>query len=244
VPDVMVLCYHAVSPTWDATFSITPTSLRRQIRSLVRQGWHPTTFETAVGAPPAPKTLAITFDDAFASVKRYAVPILQELGAVATVFAPTGFMAGGETLQWPGIEEWVQTEHRSELTAMAWSDLRQLLDLGWEIGSHTRTHPRLTRCSDEQLREELAGAQTDLRRELGIDAAAIAYPYGDVDQRVVAAATEAGYRAGAALGSRLDKLGPLRFPRIGIYHVDAGWRFRLKVTRGMRELRSSRLWPR
>ncbi len=101
--DVIVLCYHAVSPDWDSSLAVTPDSFERQIAYLLAQGWRATTFTSAALAPPSERTLAITFDDAFASVKRYALPILSGLGAPATVFAPTAFMDGALSLKWDGI---------------------------------------------------------------------------------------------------------------------------------------------
>jgi peptidoglycan/xylan/chitin deacetylase (PgdA/CDA1 family) len=241
--DVIVLCYHALSPAWNADLALAPDEFERQIDRLLRQGWHPATFADAVLRPPARRTLAITFDDAFMSVKRYAAPVLSARGATATVFAPTAFMSGGMNLAWAGIDQWLGTPDENELAAMEWSDLRELASLGWEIGSHTRSHPRLTSLDAEQLEAELAGSRADLGSRLDADCLTIAYPYGDVDAHVADAARRAGYVAGAALSSRLTPLGPLRHPRIGIYGNDRAWRFGLKTATPMRSLRASRLWP-
>jgi peptidoglycan/xylan/chitin deacetylase (PgdA/CDA1 family) len=241
--DVVVLCYHAFSSTWSAELSLAPEEFERQIGQMLRRGWHPTTFIDAVLRPPARRTLAITFDDAFESVKTYAVPVLARHGVPATVFAPTAFLAGGETLAWPGIDHWQRTDDSTELTAMGWTDLAELAGRGWEIGSHTRTHPRLTQLTDAELELELAGSREECARRLGRECLTIAYPYGDVDERVADAARRAGYRAGGALSSRLTRLGPYRYPRVGIYRADVSWRFRLKASRPMRELRASKLWP-
>lgn len=239
--DVLVVCYHALSPTWDAELSLAPHDFEYQVTHLLERGWHATTFADAVLRPPARRTLAITFDDAFASVKRYAAPVLARLGAPATVFAPTDFLNGGR-LSWPGLDRWQDTPHASELAAMMWNDLRELAAVGWEIGSHSRTHPRLTQLSDPQLERELGESRDECTRQLGRDCISIAYPYGDVDARVAEVACRLGYRAGAALSSRLERLGPYRHPRVGIYHADVSWRFRLKATRPVRELRASKLW--
>jgi peptidoglycan/xylan/chitin deacetylase (PgdA/CDA1 family) len=243
MPDVIVLCYHAVSPTWDAELSVTPDDFERQVGHLLRRGWRAVTFAEAVLAPPAPRTLSITFDDAFASVKRYAVPILARYGAPATVFAPTAFMDRGGPLLWPGIEQWQRTSSAGELDAMDWADLGALAELGWEIGSHTRTHPHLTQLDDAALHQELEASREELNDRLHRSCDTIAYPYGDVDARVVGAARSAGYGAGAALSSALTPLGPQRHPRVGIYHDDSWRRFQLKAARPMRRLRATRLWP-
>lgn len=240
--DVLVLCYHALSPTWTAELSVTPTEFERQISRLHRRGWRAVTFTDAVFAPPAPRTLAITFDDAFASIKQYAVPILAAYKMPATVFAPTAFTSSGATLRWPGIDHWQTARDQHELISMSWDDLGDLIAGGWEVGSHARTHPHLTRLDDESLAIELGESRAECTRALGRPCQTIAYPYGDVDARVADAARRAGYRAGAALSSRLSRLGPYRHPRVGVYHRDVARRFDLKAARLTRELRSSRVW--
>jgi peptidoglycan/xylan/chitin deacetylase (PgdA/CDA1 family) len=239
--DVLALCYHAVSPTWEADLSVTPDSLERQLDYLLKRGWSPATFTEAVVNPPAPRTLAVTFDDAFASIKTHAQPLLAGLGVPATVFAPTAYVSAEKRLAWSGIDHWVPTPDAAELTALTWNDLGELTELGWEIGSHTQTHPRLTQLDDDQLEVELAESRGECDRRLGGSCRSVAYPYGDVDERVAQAARRTGYDVGAALSSRLQRLGPHRQPRVGIYHADVGWRFRLKASRSIRELQASRI---
>ena len=241
--DVMVLCYHAVSPSWAASLSVTPDALERQLSWLTARGWQGTTFHEAVMAPVAPRTLAVTFDDAFSSVLDLAYPILQSLGLPATVFVPTSFVSSGKPLCWPGIDVWAGTPDAVELGCLSWDALGQLAQEGWEIGSHTCTHPHLTAIGADVVRAELAQSRAEVSEHLGGDCLSIAYPYGDVDHRVAEAAADAGYRVGASMSSHLAQLGSLRWPRLGIYHVDGFDRFRLKTTRPMRWLRGSRLWP-
>jgi len=242
VSEVLVLCYHAISPTWAAPLALGPELFERQMTMLVRRGWQPTTFRNAVKDPPARKTLAVTFDDAFASVYEHAYPILSSLGMPATVFAPTSFMSERRPLQWNGIDHWLQTDAAPELAAMSWEDLGRLQEAGWEVGSHTRTHPRLTNLDDNAVRDELAESRHEIATRLSAPCETVAYPYGDVDERVADAAESAGYVAGAALVSSLRARGLQQWPRVGIYNGDQMWRFRLKLSRSTRRLRASRFW--
>ena len=241
--DVLVLCYHAVSPTWPADLSVTPEAFEWQLSRLVAHGWQGSTFTEAVLNPPADRTLAVTFDDGFASVLQLARPILDGLGVPATVFVPSAFMSTRQPLRWPGIEHWYDTPHAAELTGMDWRDLRELADLGWEIGSHTCSHPRLTELAPEALERELLSSREEVSENTGQQCRTIAYPYGDVDARVAEYARDAGYAAGAALSSSLRRLGPHRWPRVGVYHGDDERRFRLKVNGVIRQLRANRLYP-
>jgi peptidoglycan/xylan/chitin deacetylase (PgdA/CDA1 family) len=222
---------------------VTPDSFERQIAYLLAHGWRATTFTAAALAPPSERTLAITFDDAFASVKRYALPILSGLGAPATVFAPTAFMDGAPSLKWDGIDHWLGTAAEPELAPLSWNELGELAELGWEIGSHTCNHPHLPRLDDAALEQELHASRERCAERLGRSCTSIAYPYGDVDARVAGATARVGYSAGAALSGSLRQLGAMRQPRLGIYHVDEWPRFRLKVLKATRFARSTRLWP-
>ncbi len=239
VSDVLVLCYHACSERWPADLSVTPERLYDQLRVLLRGGYRATTFDVAVRSPPARKTLAVTFDDAFRSVLDLAYPILSELDVPGTVFVPTAFPEEERTLAWPGIDHWAAGPHAAELAALSWSDLRWLADRGWEIGSHTRSHPYLTRLDDAALSYELQESREACVRELGRPCPSVAYPYGDVDARVINAARTAGYETGGTLPHRLHRGSPLSWPRIGVYHRDDLRRFRLKTSVVVRKLRTA-----
>jgi peptidoglycan/xylan/chitin deacetylase (PgdA/CDA1 family) len=242
--DGLVLCYHAVSPSWRCSLAVAPEQLERQLSLLVRRGWVGTTFSRAALDPPATRTFAVTFDDAYLSVLEHALPILSSLEIPGTVFAPTQFMSERQPLRWPGIDQWHDTPDAGELTSMDWDDLRSLATRGWEIGSHTVSHPHLTELDDDALSAELERSREECSARVGRPCESIAYPYGDADARVAERARELGYRAGAMLGRRLDYGGdPHRHPRIGIYDVDAPWRFRLKVSPLTRTVRRTRIWP-
>ena len=225
---VLVLCYHAVSDEWSAALSVTPAALRSQLERLLQGGWAPTTFTDAVTSASANRTLAVTFDDAFESVHAVAAPILAELGVPATVFVPTDWP--GARMRWPGIDHWAATPHAHELQAMTWDDLRALAGDGWEIASHTCSHPHLSRLDDDAIRAELTTSRAVCERELGMPCRSIAYPFGDADERVRTAAAAAGYDAAAGLGATAPARGRYEWPRVGVWHGEPDWRFRIKVS--------------
>jgi peptidoglycan/xylan/chitin deacetylase (PgdA/CDA1 family) len=241
--DVLVLGYHAVSGTWPAPLSVTPEELRSQLSLLVRRGYRGMTFTEAARARPKreERLLAVTFDDAYRSVERLALPILSDLGLVGTVFAPTSYIGSSDPMSWPGIDHWTETPYRDELLPLSWKGLERLAASGWEIGSHSHSHRRLTTLLDHELRSELSTSLEICRERLG-SCSSIAYPYGDADRRVISATREAGYEAGGTLPARLDGRDPLDWPRVGIYNRDDQRRFRLKVSPVVRRARASRAW--
>jgi peptidoglycan/xylan/chitin deacetylase (PgdA/CDA1 family) len=217
-----------------------PDALAEQLEALVRRGYRGATFTEAVSSRSAGRTLAVTFDDAFRSVAELALPILSRLELPGTVFVPTDFPDSGRRLSWPGIDQWLGGPHEAELEPLSWAGLRELADLGWEIGSHTRSHPVLTEMEEGALGQELEGSREACEAGMGRPCASIAYPYGKVDARVVAAARRAGYVTGACLPTGALRMRSLEWPRIGIYHPDQRWRFALKAAPAVRRLRA---WP-
>ena len=238
VNDVLVLCYHAVSPTWTADLSVTPDALERQLRLLVDRGYRGATLSEAVRGTEADRTLVVTFDDAYRSVGTLAAPILAKLGLPGTVFVPTNWPDRGLPMTWPGIDHWLGTPHEAELLPLTWEELGTLHQAGWEVGSHTRRHPHLTTLDDEQLAEELTASREAVVARLG-SCAAIAYPYGDQDARVREATRRAGYSAGAALGRWLGEGDPFEVPRLGVYLGDDPRRFAIKVSPLVRKARAN-----
>jgi peptidoglycan/xylan/chitin deacetylase (PgdA/CDA1 family) len=228
---VVVLCYHALSESWPAPLSVHPDRFEEQLRWLVDRGYRGATFTEAALEPPHERTLAVTFDDAFSSVLDLGLPILRRLGLPATVFAVSDFAADGSRLRWDGIDHWADGPHAEELEGLSWDGLGNLIEHGWEIGSHTVSHPRLTSLGAAELAEEMARSRDACHAGTGRACDSIAYPYGDLDETVVAAAGKAGYRAGAALPARVHRARPLEWPRIGVYNRDDLGRFRLKLSR-------------
>jgi peptidoglycan/xylan/chitin deacetylase (PgdA/CDA1 family) len=238
VPDVLVLCYHALSERWPAALSTTPERFEAQLELLLRRGYRPVTFERAVLDPPGNRTMAVTFDDAYRSVLELARPIMDRLGVPGSVFAPTDWVGREKPMTWDGIDQWLGGPHEQELLCLGWPELRELADAGWEVGSHTCSHPRLTTVDDARLAAELRDSRAACEQGMGRPCPSIAYPYGDVDARVIEAARAAGYEVAAALPKRHGSRDPLDWPRVGVYHVDDLRRFRLKVSPLVRRLRS------
>lgn len=237
--DLLVLCYHAVSPHWPAALSVTPEALDHQLRRLKARGYRGATFSDAIADPqPRQRTVAVTFDDSYRSVLERAKPILDRYGFPGTVYVPTDWAGDPRPMTWAGIDQWMGTEHEPELHALSWDELRGLADAGWEVGSHTCSHPHLTRIGDTELERELTESKAVVERELGRPCRSLAYPYGDMDERVMAATATAGYEGACTIPRIMYQPQPLRWPRTAIFHVDTPPRFALKVSRTIRRLRA------
>lgn len=232
--EVLVLCYHGISETWPDDTAVAPAELEGELTHLVSRGYRGATFSEALTAPPHRRTLVATFDDANRSVLELAAPVLERLGLPGTVFVPTDYPGSGQPMAWAGLDHWLGTDHERELECMSWEEIRGLAGRGWEMGSHTCSHPRLATLSDDDLRRELADSKKVLEEQLERPCTSIAYPYSNVDERVMRATRDAGYLFGAGVPKRFDVPLPLRWPRVGVSRGDWEWRFRRRVSPAMR----------
>jgi peptidoglycan/xylan/chitin deacetylase (PgdA/CDA1 family) len=250
--DLLILCYHAVSADWPTEFSVRPERLEAQLRFLIRRGYRPATLTDALDRRPTGRTLVVSFDDAYRSVIERALPVLSRHGAPATVFAPTSYVGGGERMSWSALSRWAGTPFEAELRCMSWDDLRALAAAGWEVGSHSATHPDLTALGDAELDAELSGSRAACEEALQRPCTSLAYPFGAHDRRVAERAQAVGYEAAVILDGHLA-IAPqslvrpgrpaemLSLLRAGIYRGDGWPRFLAKTSLSARRLRSSAL---
>jgi peptidoglycan/xylan/chitin deacetylase (PgdA/CDA1 family) len=227
-----VICYHAVSETWDDPLAVRPVALERQVRSVLRRGYRPSS--AAEVASRHERLVHVTFDDAYRSVAA-AVPLLDQLGVPFTVFACPDYADDGRPLDVPELAADVLA-HPAELATMDWDQLRELVERKIEVGSHTLTHAHLTELTDSELDAELRDSRERLEETLGVSCRFIAYPYGEHDERVRAAARAAGYEAAFALPGPEGPIDPYQVPRVGLWRNDGILRATLKTTATGRRL--------
>lgn len=244
---LVVLCYHAVSRDWDSVLAVRPEALETQVESLVRRGYAPRTLSDALSTPGREKTVVVTFDDAYRSVREQALPVLSGLGVPGTVFVPTD-LAGRAGLMTEAIAiSPASAGPDREMRCMAWQELRELADAGWEVGSHTVSHADLTSVDRATAAVELRRSRGACEEEMGRRCRSVAYPFGAWNRAVVEEAAAAGYEYGVTLGSRLleplSAGGPLEIPRDGVYGTTRGWQFGIATSAPIRRLRAGRFFP-
>lgn len=215
----LVLCYHAVSASWDDALAVTPRDLALQLR-LLAVGRRP---GTAADVLAGRHVVHATFDDAFVSFGE-SLPLLERAQLPVTLFACSGY-GDGRPLQ---IDALAGDRFDGEaMRTHTIDELRKLVERGVEVGSHTISHLHLSRLDDAELDRELRDSKLRLEDELARPCRYLAYPYGDQDGRVRAAARRAGYEAAFGLpGIRGDRFA---IPRVGIYRRDRALRSLLKV---------------
>jgi peptidoglycan/xylan/chitin deacetylase (PgdA/CDA1 family) len=227
--DLVILCYHGVSDSWPAPTTVRLSDFEAQLSALVARDYHGATLSEALIAPPHERTMVVTFDDAHRSVFERAAPVMERLGIPGTVYVPTEYPGSNRPMAWDGYDIWLGTAHEPELACMGWDQLRELVGRGWEVGSHTRSHPRLTQQADAEVAAELGDSRRECEARIGARCLSIAYPYSDCDDRVARAARDAGYMLGVTVPREPCALTPLRWPRVGVYRGESARRMMLRA---------------
>jgi len=135
-----------------------------------------------------------------------------------------------------------------DLRVMSWEEVRRLAAAGWEVGSHTLSHPHLPELGDRVLEDELARSRGICEEQLQTACETIAYPYGSHDERVLEATGAAGYRLAVTLEQRMFEpisgRGPLDLPREGIFRETRRPKFVANTSRTIRRVRLSEWYRR
>ncbi len=167
--------------------------------------------------------VAITFDDAFANLLNNAIPFLLENKYPATIFIPTENL--GDRPGWD-----INPDHPDKTQLiMTLDQIRQLGHMGFAIGSHTLTHPHLTRLSDEDLKRQLMESKQQLEKWMDREVDAISYPHGDYNDRVLEMARQAGYARGYTVEPRCVRTNddPMAIPRFAVTPGDSLFKLKL-----------------
>jgi peptidoglycan/xylan/chitin deacetylase (PgdA/CDA1 family) len=181
-PAVPILMYHHIAPAGPSArlpaLWVDPAAFAAQVRALRRAAYRAVTlgrvWDAWSGGPPLPRRpVVVSFDDGYADQVRHALPALRRA-------------------RWPGVLNLAL----DFLPAMGGpAAVRRLLAAGWEIDSHSITHPDLTTLAPARMRAELAGSRARIRELFGVPANFFAYPSGHLNASVVAAVRRAGYLA-------------------------------------------------
>lgn len=215
-----IITYHSLDDS-GSVISITPVMFREQMKILHRSGIRTATLSEVAdwlraGEPPPPKTVALTFDDAYENVFTEGFPVLREFGFTATVFIIPEFC--GRTNLWPGHQPPSPALHGAPLAS--WRQLSEMREAGIECGAHTLTHPDLRQLDDTAAHREIDESAAVIARELGERPRAFAYPYGlfsPRDREIVSQSYD------LACTTRLGKVGsgcdPSALPRLDAFFL-------------------------
>ena len=143
------------------------------------------------------RNLVITFDDSFKDNYQIAAPILQKYSVPACFFVVSDFVSVAKKDK-AKLEHFCQKVFYTNIPKrnMDWKEVRELSRLGFEIGSHTNTHPFLTKLPIAEARREILESKRAIENKIGRPVRHFAFPYGtakDFNYRLMRFVEEAGY---------------------------------------------------
>jgi len=228
---IRVLLYyhiHRDDGTKDAAgIRIFDTTFRKQMEMLNQWGYVTITFndyrlflEGKINLPK--RAMIITFDDACEDLYSYAFPILKELGMKAVIFV----------VEDPTISTNIwDEEYGINLKLLTVQQILEFHLAGFEIGSHTLTHPYLTSLSKEKAWEEIIRSRMQLEILLNSPVKSFSYPYGKVNEAIKLMTAKAGYTIGCAVysGPPLFGMDHLEVRRIKVLNTTNRFLFRIQL---------------
>ena len=213
----VILMYHGVERRTGPLF-VDPSLFAEQLDAIVETGLPVLTVgdigrRLLEGALP-PDAVALTFDDAFASVVENAAPRLVERDLRATIFCVAAHLGG--ITDWPSARTGAP---RGPIADAA--DLAQLAHAGFEIGAHGMVHAPLVTDDPQTIREEIVDARTLLEDRVGVEVGSFAYPYGAPPSAKARDAVSRTYSA--ACTTRIGRVAPetsaLELPRVDAHYL-------------------------
>jgi peptidoglycan/xylan/chitin deacetylase (PgdA/CDA1 family) len=182
----LILTYHSISDR-PSEIAVSPDRFASQIDELVAAGYRFETVSSIIEPSRVRHRVAVCFDDGFQSVVSNALPVLERVGAVATVFPIVGGL--GRRAVWSMHYQPLIDEPLLDMAA-----LTHLTICGWEVGSHGLTHRCLLALGPAEATEELRRSRVTLEARLGLPVNGFAYPQGCWSADAVAAVRRSGYR--------------------------------------------------
>ena len=184
-----ILTYHKVGPRPIRVrlkgLYVSSRLFAAQLAELKAAGFRTGSLDDCSG-PLKPGQIVLTFDDGYVKVLQHAIGALAQTQLNAIQFLPVNFL--GKSNEWD-----VALGEASE-PIMDAPQVRDWLAAGHDIGSHSLTHPFLTRLPPDQAREEIFASKKKLEDLFGRSIEHFCYPYGDWNSVVRDWVMEAGYR--------------------------------------------------
>jgi peptidoglycan/xylan/chitin deacetylase (PgdA/CDA1 family) len=180
---------------------------RRQLNELRTAGFQSGLLEECAGPVQAAR-IVLTFDDGYVNVMKHGLEALTAAGFKAIQFLPASFLGKRN--------EWDLPSGEAPEPIMDVHQVREWLAAGNDLGSHTLSHPFLTRIPIREAREEIAGSRRKLEDLFGRQVAHFCYPYGDYNMAVRDMVQEAGYFTACTTltGVNTKKVSPFELRRI------------------------------
>jgi peptidoglycan/xylan/chitin deacetylase (PgdA/CDA1 family) len=174
---VPILVYHDLGtpPPTEAYpgLFVSDANFQSEMAWLHQAGYQAVTLDEVMnawyhhGRLPA-RPIVVTFDNGYIPQATFAPAVMSRYG-------------------WPGVLNEITAGHLDN------ARIRHLLSLGWEVDSHSVTHPDMTAIPQSAVQYQLVASRRFLQRTFHIPVNSFCYPSNRYDASVIAAVKAAGY---------------------------------------------------
>lgn len=176
----------------------------------------PAALEGLFGKGALPRhAVVLTFDDGYENFRKHAFPVLRRYHFPAAIFLVAGLLGKNA--------KWLEADGQFGAPLMERATIKELGAHDIIFGSHTMTHPLLTRLDRSRQAREILDSKRVLEELLGQEVKYFCYPVGDYDNDVVALVRDAGYEAALTCdrGAATSAEDPFMLPRKAISFGDS-----------------------
>lgn len=216
-----ILLYHHIKEnTGENDFSVSVETFDRQMKYLKEKGYKSIKFED-IDKTNLKKKFIITFDDGYNDIYFNILPVLKKYGFTATVFLVVDCI--GKTNMWDNTGDKILT----------YSQINELVEQGFSIGSHTLTHPHLTRITIEECIREIKNSKIILEDKFKVEVKTFSYPYNEVNDKIKDIVEKAGYNFACAISTKSKSVLADKFAirRVYVKTSDTMLDFKRKISR-------------
>lgn len=196
-----ILMYHSISDD-GAFFSVSSHAFDRQLSWLKKAGHQFFTLDALfqqlhAGTNVLHNAVFVTFDDGYRNNLDQALPILEKHQVPATIYVCSDFVENGRS------DKGIPICNQSELQRLANHPLIT-------IGGHTKSHPKLSKLSNDDALEEMILGKNALEIMIGKRIYHFAYPKGDYSFATTKLVSQAGFATAVTVNA--GSVNPSDFP--------------------------------
>lgn len=221
-PRFTILIYHSVNP--EHQWSISPQTFEKQIKFLT-SNYQVLSLKDFFNFQD--NSFVITFDDGYEDNYLHALPILKKYNCKATFFICTGFVSQEIDI----TKDWDFYKGLSPMTA---EQIQEMKEQGMDFGSHTHSHPILSKIPLEEAKKEIHKSKVILEDILGEKINLFVYPFGqpkNFNENVISILKEEEFKLALSTiwGSNTKRTSPFILKRIRIDPEDTLEDFKSKI---------------